>query len=81
MAEKLVYYKSVEEVPTRGEAVSIYECEPEEDELWVRRFVTHIEESGDYDRLEVDWDMQLCEGDIEEVSREDFQELWDLNGT
>ncbi len=81
MDENLVYYRTVREVPTRGEAVSIYECEPEGEELWVRRFVSYIEKSDDYDRLEVSWDMQLCDDDIEEVSREEFQELWKLNET
>ncbi len=79
MADNYEYYRTVREVPTRGEAVSIYECEPAGDELWVRRFVSYIAESEDYDRLEVDWDMQLCEEDSEEVSREEFQKLWELN--
>lgn len=77
-AEDYEYYRTVQEIPTRGEAVSIYECEPEEEKLWVQRFVTHIPETEDYDRLEVDWSMELTNETAEEVDAGAFQELWDL---
>ncbi|MFP4687563.1 MAG: hypothetical protein ACLFN5_05575 [bacterium] len=77
-AQRTVYYRTYQDVPTRGEAVSVYECELENNERMVKRFATHIPETGDYDRLNVDWAMVLCHDDAQEVSREEFDRLWEL---
>ncbi len=76
--KKIAYYRTYQDVPTKGEAVSIYECELDGDARMVRRFVTHIPESGDYDRLEVDWAMVLSHREAEKVEPEEFERLWEL---
>ncbi len=78
--EQLKYFRHVQEIPDLGEAISLYECEISDDSLLVRRFVTHVPESGDYDRLEVDWTMELVREEAEEVSSEEFEKLWELDG-
>lgn len=76
--ETYEYYRTVQEIPARGEAVSIYECEPDENHLWVNRFVTHIPETDDYDRMEVDWAMELTNDEADPVDADEFRELWNL---
>ncbi|GEM_PF-6588106 len=77
---ELKYYRHEQEIPEVGKAISIYECEVSDSALLVQRFVTHVPESGDYDRMTVDWAMELVRDDVVEVSAEEFEQLWELDG-
>lgn len=67
------YFKTTQFVPTKGESYTYYECD---EELQVKRFMTHIPDSGEIERIEVDWPMELREG-AERIDREEFMQHWE----
>lgn len=70
------YYKSSQFIPTKGDSHSFYECE---DEMMVRRFITYIPETGEIDRVEVDWTMELREEGADEIEAEEFEKHWNMD--
>ncbi len=75
--QEFEYYKFVREIPERGEAVTIYQCDPKDGALSVRRFVTHLTGVDQYDCLDVNWTMELVRDEVEPVEAADFNALWE----
>ncbi|MFB6356107.1 MAG: hypothetical protein ABEJ65_06290 [bacterium] len=72
------YYKTSQFIPTKGKSFSYYECD---DDFNVNRFMTDIPETGEQDRVDVTWTMELRQEGIEDISREKFEELWNQEET
>lgn len=70
------YYKTSQFIPTKGDSFSYYECD---DDYQVKRFVTYIPETGEMDKVEVTWTMELREEGAEEVDEEEFEEHWNMD--
>lgn len=75
-SEDYSYYKTSQFIPTKGESYSYYECE---DDFHVNRFLTYIPETGERDRVEVTWTMELREEGAEEIDVEEFEEYWNMD--
>jgi hypothetical protein len=73
VSDDYTYYKTSQFIPTKGESYSYYECE---DDFQVNRFVTYIPETGEMDKVDVTWTMELREDGVEEVDRDEFEEHW-----
>lgn len=70
----LKYFKTSQFVPTKGESFSFYECD---EDFEVQRFITYIPETGELEKFEVDWEMQLRQEGVEEIEPEEFEEHWE----
>lgn len=72
------YYKAAQFVPDKGNAWMLYECE---DDLRVKRFVTHIPETGEVDRNEKPVIKRLFRPEsLEEIDADEFNEIWRKGG-
>lgn len=71
--DDLRYYKSSQFIPTKGESYSYYECNQDDE---VTRYVTYIPETGELDKIDVTWSMELRKEGAEEIDREEFMENW-----
>lgn len=74
--EDYSYYKTSQFIPTKGESYSYYECEGGYE---VNRFLTYIPETGEMDRVDVTWTMELREEGAEEIDAEEFEEYWNMD--
>jgi len=70
------YYKTSQFIPTKGESYSYYECA---DGYHVNRFLTYIPETGEMDRVDVTWTMELREEGADEIDAEEFEEYWNMD--
>ncbi len=77
LSGEMRYFQTTQFVPTKGESYTYYECD---EDLQVQRFLTHIPDSGEIDRVEVDWPMDFREEGAEEIDREEFLEHWENAG-
>lgn len=68
------YYRTSQFIPTKGESFSYYECD---EDFQVYRFMTRIPETGEVERVDVDWTMELRQEGAEEIDREEFIEHWE----
>lgn len=78
LSDDYTYYKTSQFIPTKGDSYSYYECEGD---FQVNRFVTHIPETGEMDKVDVTWTMELREDGVEEIDAEEFEEHWNMDDT
>lgn len=70
----LQYFKSSQFIPTKGESFHYYECD---EDLQVKRYLTHIPDTGEVEKIDVTWTMEMRRERAEEISREEFMEQWE----
>ncbi len=70
----MVYFKASQPVPGKGDAVIYYECE---DDQTIVRYVTHLEVTGETERVEKPIVKKLYRPELlSESSKEEFDEKW-----
>jgi hypothetical protein len=71
----MMYLKASQPVPGKGDAVIYYECE---DDQTIVRYVTHIEATGETERVEKPIVKKLYRPELlSESSKEEFDAKWD----
>lgn len=72
------YFKGAQFVPEKGNAWMYYECE---DDLRVKRFITHIPETGEVECNAKPVIKRLFRPELlEEIGVEEFNKIWALGG-
>ncbi len=74
----MVYYKASQPVPGKGSATIYYECD---DSQTVMRYVTHIDGTGEVERVEDPIVKKLYRPDVlRDSSKEEFEQYWNQGG-
>ncbi|HNZ17060.1 MAG TPA: hypothetical protein PLB67_10085 [Candidatus Hydrogenedentes bacterium] len=72
------YYKTSQPVPGKGDATIYYECD---DDQKVLRYVTHIDGTGELERVADPIVKKLYRPDmLRESSQEEFEQYWNQGG-
>jgi hypothetical protein len=74
----MIYYKTSQPVPGKGDATIYYECD---DNQTVLRYVTHIDGTGEIEKVPDPIVKKLYRPEVlHESSQEEFEQYWNQGG-